>query len=72
MVYISPLIEEWMYYKKGILSHKPNPSWNKSSSGQFGLDHVIIITGWDTNYWIIKNSWGKCKQKDIYSFLYIH
>ena len=26
--------------------------------GSSGIDHVILLVGFDSNYWIVKNSWG--------------
>ena len=67
-VYVEPLENEWMYYEKGILSHEPNAPWQMPSNGKYKIDHNIIIAGWGPNYWILKNSWGKCKIK---KYLYI-
>jgi hypothetical protein len=40
--------DDWQFYSSGI----------KSSCGWNGINHSVVIVGYGTGFWIIKNSWG--------------
>lgn len=41
--------DKWQFYGKGVIDY------NCSTS----LNHGIIITGYNDDHWLVKNSWGK-------------
>ena len=41
----------WSFYDGGIFS-------GDCSSDPDDATHAVLVTGYDSNYWIVKNSWG--------------
>jgi len=39
----------FQHYKSGVLQNPPTPC---------GLNHAVLATGYGTDFWKIKNSWG--------------
>ena len=42
------------HYKSGILDN--------SSDCPLPPSHAVLVVGFSEDYWLIKNSWGTCKQ----------
>ena len=47
----SPAVQ---HYKSGILDN--------SSDCPLPPSHAVLVVGFSEDYWLIKNSWGTCKQ----------
>jgi len=42
---------DWQFYRSGVYNHP----YCKYSA----VNHAVLLTGYGTNYWIIKNSWSR-------------
>jgi C1A family cysteine protease len=39
---------DWEFYKGGIMKCRSNVT----------VDHAVLLVGYTTDYWIVKNNWG--------------
>jgi hypothetical protein len=45
-------------YASGLAFQAAGPSGGVSCSFTFGVDHAVLLVGYNSTHWFIKNSWG--------------
>ena len=45
-------------YASGLAFQATGPSGGVSCSFTFGVDHAVLLVGYNSTHWFIKNSWG--------------
>ena len=52
--------DTFMSYASGVYSG------SDCSSRKYKVNHAVLVTGYDDDYWIVKNSWGTSWGEDGY------